>query len=413
MRPVGCIHNPWWQTHHPHLGELLNLLKAEGVSARLVGGAVRDTLLYGSDIDYKSDIDLAIDVTPDTLIALCLKLGVQVIPTGVTFGTVTCLLNQTPYEFTSLRKDVSTDGRKAIVAFTKNWVEDAYRRDFTINALYADWDGAYYDPTEQGVEDLRAEYIRFIGDPAARIKEDYLRIIRFFRFQGLFEYPKYCESSYAACVDNANDLRQISKERKWNELQRIFKTKYPIGVFEALIASRVILNFCRLNWSLNKLANTITWRDTVFSDIFYLMLGSINSFKINTDFCIPMSLQKRLYQVITVLLDAEINWKTVYWVGKDVYKDALIRKSISTKKFKGDALEHLNAQQQIVETWLMPKFPINGNDLQEMGFPEGPLIGALLKDAEKWWVEQEFTPDYEASLDYIRKLHVRKLKETI
>ncbi len=151
MIPVGRLSNIPWGSLTP-LGQFIQKLATKGITARLVGGAVREAIL--NRFDQHCDIDLAVDITPGEMIAVCLELEIQVIPSGLIYGTVTCILEGNPYEITSLRRDVATNGRKAIVSYTKDWHEDAARRDLTINALYSDWDGTYYDPTEQGIEDL-------------------------------------------------------------------------------------------------------------------------------------------------------------------------------------------------------------------------------------------------------------------
>lgn len=414
MTPSGRINKPWWQKAHLDLGTFLDNLKKEGVNCRLVGGVVRDTLLNPDLSDQNCDVDLAVDVSPDKLIAICLKLNIQVIPSGIDFGTITCLLNGKAYEFTSLRKDVKTDGRKAVVAFTQSWEEDAQRRDFTINALYADWNGVYYDFTGQGIQDLESKHVCFIGSPTQRIQEDNLRILRFFRFIGLFDKPTFCKHSYAACVKESDKLQTLSKERKWNELVRVYKSNYPMLVFEHLIKSKVISRFCDLEWSLSKLFNTLTWKQTEYSDVFFQLLGSINSFAFNQEVCIPSSMQKRLEKVFSVLIsNRSVVWKEVYIAGKELYKEAYIHKYISSQQMSEKAVKALEQICLKIDNWSMPKFPVNGFDLQELGFEKGPIIGELLQATELWWVQKSFEPNYSQCLEHIRMLHLNKLKDTI
>ncbi|MDP3641105.1 MAG: CCA tRNA nucleotidyltransferase, partial [Alphaproteobacteria bacterium] len=239
MIPAGRLSSVPWNSQTA-LGQFIQNLSKQRITARIVGGAVRDAIL--NRFNQQTDVDLAVDITPDEMIAACMELEIQVIPSGLIYGTVTCILDGKPYEITSLRRDVATNGRKAIVSYTKDWHEDATRRDLTINALYADWDGTYYDPTGQGVDDLNNQYLRFIGNPEQRIQEDYLRIVRFFRFMALFKTTQYDEEAFRACIKFAHQLHLVSIERKWSELQKIFKSLFPFKAIESLISSKLMLH---------------------------------------------------------------------------------------------------------------------------------------------------------------------------
>ncbi|QOL19482.1 CCA tRNA nucleotidyltransferase [Candidatus Bodocaedibacter vickermanii] len=410
MIPAGRLSSVPWGSHTV-LEQFIQKLATNGITARLVGGAVREAILNRFNQDC--DIDLAVDITPDEMIAACLELEVQVIPSGLMYGTVTCILNGKPYEVTSLRKDVATDGRKATVRYTKDWHEDATRRDLTINALYADWDGTYYDPTGQGVVDLNNQYLRFIGDPEQRIQEDYLRIVRFFRFMALFDTTQYDEQAFNACLKYASQLHIVSLERKWSELQKIFESVYPFKTIEALISSKLMLHVCRINWSLNKLERSIQWIQNHFNDIFYWFLGGVNHFQIDRNICIPISLQKRLEEIFKVTIQKDINLKDLYLLGRSVYKDVYIRNLITTQDFSADVLQKCNEMLLQIDTLDIPKFPVSGGDLQELGFTPGPLMGEILKKAEQWWVDQDFTPDHKQCLKHIQQLHLTKLRDKI
>lgn len=413
MEPIGQINTPWWQKHHVALGVFLEQLKTQNIKVRLVGGVVRDTLLYLDKVNYNCDIDLAIDVSPDTLIAICLKLNVQVIPTGIEFGTVTCILDGKTYEFTSLRKDVKTDGRKAVVEFSKSWADDAERRDFTINALYADWDGTYYDPTSLGVLDLKNHFIRFIGEPSIRIQEDYLRVLRFFRFLGLFEQPSFCKHSYDACLSAFPYMKKLSHDRKWMELSRTFSSKYALNAFKELITSRAIESFGPAKWSLDGLSYALSWKKYGYNDVFCQLLAGFEGFEMSKDLCIPVSIQKRLKKVFDIPIKPSFDYQLMYTAGKELYKHAYIKLYISTQHPSDAAQEQLKDKCDAIDAWDLPKFPINGFDLQVMGFEPGPLIGELLQNTESWWVKQNFQPTRNECIDYIRTLHLNKLKDKI
>lgn len=411
MKLIGSLnHKPWVSEHA--LGQFIHKLAKKGITLRFVGGVVREAIT--GYFDPQCDIDLAVDITPDEMIAICLELEVQVIPSGLKYGTVTCILDNKSYEITSLRKDIRTDGRRGTVSYTKDWCEDAQRRDLTINALYADWDGGYYDPTGLGIQDLQNRYLRFIGDPEQRIKEDFLRIVRFFRFMALFPKATYDEAAFDACLRLGHHLQMISQERKWSEIQKIFKSNYPINTIEALISSNLMMEICRINWSLNKLERSIDWVKHHFNDnIFYGILGAVNHFQIDRSTCIPIGLQKRLDEVFRVRIQPEITLKELYMHGKAVYTDAYIRQLITTKKFSDITLEEYTSTIAQIEIRELPRFPVSGGDLQTLGFTPGPVIGEILKETEQWWVEHDFSPDHAGCLNHIQKLHLIKLRDSI
>jgi poly(A) polymerase len=410
MTPVGVLKDTPWKVHHA-LGQFIHQLSQKNITVRLVGGAIREALL--NRFDPSCDLDLAVDATPGEIIAICLGLGVQVIPSGLIYGTVTCIIDNKSYEITSLRQDISTDGRKAVVRYTKNWKEDANRRDLTINALYADWDGTYYDPTGMGYEDLNNNYLRFIGDPLARIKEDFLRIVRFFRFMGLFKKPNCDKQAYDECIRMAKHLKTVSLERKWNELQKTFKSYYPINAIESLISSNIMSEVCRINWSLNKLERSLPWVQNYLHDIFYGIVGGVNQFTMDRNICIPISLQKRLEDVLKIEFHPPINKRDLYLAGRSVYKDVYIKHVIVTEMFSKEALETCKQELAYIDSVEIAKFPVSGTDLQELGFTPGPLMGHILKKTEEWWVENDFIPDFKACLHHIQKLHLITLKDKI
>ena len=213
---------------------LCHVLGAENV--RIVGGAVRDALL-GLPVN---DIDLATPLLPDVVLARLADAGLKSVPTGLAHGTVTAIANGRPFEVTTLRRDVATDGRRATVAFSNDWAEDAARRDFTINALYADpVTGAISDYTG-GLDDLAARRVRFIGDAAARIAEDHLRILRYFRF--LARYGDIADTerdTLDSIRNNANSLMALSRERIWDEVRKICVLPDPAPVVALMIATGV------------------------------------------------------------------------------------------------------------------------------------------------------------------------------
>ena len=183
---------------------------------RIVGGAVRDIALGKTP----KDIDFRPDATPTEMMTMLDKAGIKHKPTGLEHGTLTAIIDKEPFEITTLRADKETDGRKADVEFVRSWEEDAKRRDLTYNAMSMDIDGKIYD-YNGGMDDLQDKVSKFVGDPAERIREDYLRILRYFRFQAKLDSPKWDENTIKAISDNAGGLRQISVERIWQEMSKL------------------------------------------------------------------------------------------------------------------------------------------------------------------------------------------------
>jgi poly(A) polymerase len=225
---------PW--RRRPGLDRLLDALGAAAGDARFVGGAVRDTLL-GLPVE---DIDIATVHVPDEIVRRVEAAGIKAVPTGIAHGTVTAVIEGRPAEITTLRRDVSTDGRRATVAFTTQWREDAARRDFTINALYADPATGEITDFFGGVADLAARHVRFIGKAEDRIAEDHLRILRFFRFLARFGGGEPDREAYAACVAQANSLMALSRERIADELMKLLATADPAPVVGLMVDGGIL-----------------------------------------------------------------------------------------------------------------------------------------------------------------------------
>ncbi|SMO82724.1 CCA tRNA nucleotidyltransferase [Paracoccus laeviglucosivorans] len=207
----------------PGLRRVLSALTGDGHQALVVGGAVRNALM-GAPV---SDTDIATSAHPDRVIELTEAAGLRAVPTGIEHGTITVVADGKGYEVTTLRRDVETDGRRAVVAFSDDIAEDAQRRDFTMNALYCGLDGVVLDPVG-GLPDLAARRLRFVGEPRERIAEDYLRILRFFRFHAWYGAPGQADpDALAACADAADGLALISRERVGAEMRKLLTAPDP------------------------------------------------------------------------------------------------------------------------------------------------------------------------------------------
>ena len=360
---------------------LLNALGADEGLTRYVGGAIRDDLL-GLPVN---DIDLATRIAPDEVMQRLEKARIKAVPTGIDHGTVTAVSDGHPFEITTLRRDVSTDGRRATVAFTDDWKEDAARRDFTINALSADpLTGELFDYFG-GLEDLTERHIRFIGDPLQRIAEDHLRILRFFRFHARFDAGEPDAEALAACTARANDLMALSRERIADELLKLLAVPDPSKtvriMLERGILAPVLPEITRDRGSeleallaaeaeagiapdpLRRLAALLP-RDTAVAEDIAVRLRLSNKAR------------KRLACVASTDLEQSAQ-ALAYRVGPDCAVDRLLLAG------KPEAAREIAA-------WHAPRLPVSGGQLIKRGLKEGPVVARTLRSIEDRWVAAGF-----------------------
>ncbi|TCP36800.1 CCA tRNA nucleotidyltransferase [Sphingomonas sp. BK235] len=366
-----------WRTR-PGLARLTEALDAAGGHARYVGGAVRDTLL-GLDV---ADIDLATPLHPEAVVTRLAAAGIRTIPTGIAHGTVTAVSEGTVVEVTTLRRDVATDGRHAIVAFADDWREDAARRDFTINALYADpASGAIYDYFG-GLDDLAVRRVRFIGDPHRRIAEDHLRILRFFRFHARFG-ATIDAAGLAACVDRANDLMALSRERVAAELLKLLvapgavaavRLMHDSGIFRPVLPEIDHDGVARLA----ALAERERAADVAPDAIRRLaaLLPRDAAEGVGARLKLSNADRKRLVQAGAGAGDEGAR-ALAYRVGATIALDRLLLAGADAAALRG---------------WSSPALPIGGGALVARGLTRGPEVARVLRRVEDRWIAEGF-PD--------------------
>ncbi len=368
-----------------HSDLVLKVVEALGPeNIRFVGGVIRDTLL-GLPVD---DIDAATLHKPEQTIKHLKRADVKVIPTGLQHGTVTAVLDDKHVEIMTLRVDVETDGRHAEVAFTKDWLEDAKRRDFTFNAMYLTPAGELFDPFE-GEADLKAGRVRFIGDAAERIKEDALRVLRLFRFQALLGKTSLDPSALAACVQLSSMLAALSVERVRGELSKLVKAKNPLSALEEMIEAHVFSGLGVEEVSLAELKCLVANEEILSAEIdplarlSRLFASTFDAAQLSR--WLKLSNKQRsflnsLEQALGVeppTDDLKIR-KYIYRYGQPVSVAAAI--CLGVEKL-----------YRYASKWDVPVFPLQGRDLMAQGMLAGPAVGEALKRLEAEWVESDFT----------------------
>ncbi|MBX3564300.1 MAG: CCA tRNA nucleotidyltransferase [Sphingomonas sp.] len=361
-----------WQ----HRAGLAGLVRVLG-DVRFVGGCVRDTLL-GIPV---SDIDLATSLAPETVVEYLKEAGITAVPTGIAHGTVTAVIESGPVEVTTLRRDVSTDGRHATVAFTDNWREDAARRDFTMNALYADPNTREIFDYFGGLADLEARKVRFIGDPYQRIAEDHLRILRFFRFLARFGDEPDGEA-LRACSDRANDLMALSRERIRDELLKLLVARDAVRVVELMIRRRMFVPilFVRSAERLAYLAKREAEAGIAPDPIRRLaaLIPPEDVETVGARFKLS-NLQRRRLQA-AVARPVENAKALVYRAGQEGAVDRLL---LSERPIR---------EAMVAATWEAPCFPLTGGAIIRRGIKAGPQVARLMRQIEDQWIAEDF-PD--------------------
>jgi poly(A) polymerase len=406
---------PWLADKH--LQRILAVLGEGGEEARVAGGAVRNALL-GEPV---ADIDIATTVLPDETMRRGRAAGFKVVPTGKEHGTITLIAAGRPYEVTTLRADIETDGRHAKVSFGRDWRLDAERRDFTINGLFAEADGTVIDHVG-GLADIESRTIRFIGDSQTRIREDTLRILRFFRFFAWYGRGRPDSAGLIACARAKDGVDHLSAERKWAEIKRLLSAPDPsralLWMRQSGVLSRVLPETEK--WGIDAIHALIrTEQDLGWPADPLLRLASL----VPPDAARMTALAERLR-----LSNAEAQ-RLAAWAMAEPLAPAMTEATLAGRLYRADSqaivdrlrLSLASARGKAVqetgslmdaggyarlltyaETWTKPVFPIRGADLKDIGATDGPQLGALLKTLEKAWIESGFALDRETLLAQAR-----------
>jgi poly(A) polymerase len=368
--------------------------------ARFVGGCVRNALLRRP----VSDIDIATTLEPPQVTAALGEAGIRAIPTGVEHGTITAVCQGRPFEITTLRRDVETDGRRAVVAFTKDWAEDAARRDFRLNALYADARGRLYDPTGGGIEDARGGAIVFVGDARTRIREDALRIPRFFRFLAWYGRREPDSTALAACAELALLVETLSAERIGAELMKLLAADDPrqavrlmdqVGVLRRLVPRAADL--ARFE-ALVRVETEILFEEDPLLRLAAL-LPQEPSAGVETARRLRLSNAER--DRLEAALGTQprlVSWmspremrRIVYRLGVPTFCDRVLLAWAGSDR--PAATVQWRALLPMARSWTPPTLPLSGDEVAAAGVPRGPQIGAVLREVEAWWIDHDFPDD--------------------
>lgn len=367
---------------HEDAKKIVQLYVKADHEIRFIGGCVRDCFL-GREL---KDVDMATTALPKETIALLQKNTIQTIPTGIEHGTITAILNNNPIEITTLRADVVTDGRHAQVSFTKDWKTDAERRDFTINALSLDSEGELHDYFN-GVNDLENKRLRFIGDAAKRIQEDYLRILRYFRFASQLNWVLADEEELQICRQFADKLKNLSRERIQAELFKLIlgdaciptaEQMEKYGIWQALLDTPVNMSALK---NIVDLENKHVEPDALRRLIAFIGIDNSEAFE---KIAALSNKEKKRIEIIRKL-PADQNGsltKMLYEFGAERVLDYYY-------------LQNNDSLFDTIKTWAKPVFPVKGSDIMALTKTEGPFVGVILKQIEDYWIAQNFKPSKE------------------
>ncbi|MFQ5973372.1 MAG: CCA tRNA nucleotidyltransferase [Alphaproteobacteria bacterium] len=405
---------PWMRA--PNTRQVLAALEGGGAAARFVGGCVRDAVL-GRRV---GDVDVATPLPPQEVMRRLEQAGIKAVPTGIDHGTITAVFDKAVdapiyFEVTTLRLDMETDGRRARVAFTDDWAADAARRDFTINALFCDASGKVYDYTG-GLGDLRDRRVRFVGDPTERIREDVLRLLRFFRFYAHYGDPPPDGPALDACAELAHLLPTLSGERVAGELFKLLDAADPATVLRLMAERGILGHVLPEARAIDRLAALVSVEGTAGADHERRLAALLDVDETAAD---RVALRLRLSnaqgaRLASLVAPTELDpglpvrrqRELLYRMGRSAFQDRVLMAWAGA--VAGEAppgrrtTEAWRELLDLPERWTPPVFPIKGRDALALGIEPGPQVGKALDAVERWWIAGDFAAGREACLDRLR-----------
>lgn len=383
--------------------KVYDAITAGGDAARFVGGCVRDALL-GRKIN---DVDIASPLPPEKIVALLEAAGLKAIPTGIEHGTVTAVADHEPVEVTTLRRDVETFGRQARVAFTDDWKADAARRDLTMNALSCGLDGVVHDYFG-GLDDLAAGRVRFVGDAKTRMREDYLRILRFFRFHASYASGPLDADAFAAARSCCSQLAHLSGERLRQETLKLLRAERGPETWGEMRSGGIVDAYLPEAQDLSRLRQ-LAEREaacqlpaSAIRRLASLLAGKTAALAVGTRLRLSRREQERLAGIASgpgQLLELHVPALhcLIYRHGNEVALDLVL-----VYAPVGAATADLRRAKEVIAAWPAPKLPVGGHDLMTLGIEPGAALGRWLALVEAWWVAGDFTAGRSACLDWLR-----------
>ena len=417
--PVGQLSPQDW-LDDPASHSIFAALNRQGGEVRFVGGCVRDGLLNRS----VTDLDLATTHPPERTMALLAQAGIRVIPTGLEHGTVTAVAGNRTYQITTLRRDVNTDGRHAQVDFTKSWRDDAARRDFTINTMSANLKGQIWDPLE-GIQHLSMHWVGFVGNPETRIKEDFLRILRFFRFNAYYGTGVPDKNGLDACRKLAPRLVELSAERIRDEVHKLLAAPDPSPVVTVMCVEGIFTPILPAIQHPDRL-KVLVWlesralaRPQVVPDPLRRLACLLPPDRATA---LEVGQRLRLTKAQTQRLGAiAAGWnrtgpdippqefrRLLHRVGPQIMQDRVLLAWAEQRRISEGLTSAATARWvdllDRIDQWQPVAFPLRGQDLLDLGYAPGPALGELLDQVELWWEDQDYLPDHSACLAQLRTL---------
>ena len=384
---------------------IFNILDEKNEETRFIGGCLRNLILKKET----DDIDIATTILPNKVLQLLKKKKIKTITSGISHGTVIAIINKKKIEITTLRKDIKTDGRHAKVKFTKDWFIDSNRRDLTINALSCTLNGRLYD-YHGGIKDLKEGNIKFIGDTEQRIKEDFLRILRYFRFYGLYGKKRIDQDDIKVFKKLSSNLKKLSPERLYSEFKKILLSNNLYEVLTLMKKSKLLKyiivedNDLKRIKNLKKICNSNQLID--FSTLMSILIKEKTLLKVFNNMNLSNSEKEKIKNIIT--LRKKVNFKLI---GNNLIKfihiygnelcfslliyDYVIFPNESKRKTYLKFFSFINSYK-------IPKFPIFGKDIINRGIKTGPVVGKILRSIEEWWIDNKAKPSRKDCLEKIK-----------